>query len=105
MRSRPGAATPTILKQRGAVADPAAGTRWAISPQVGGLWLPLNIAYLVMHCEEDYSATIIGVPDRSYLWVMARSPQVCESKLAALLEIAQRKGYDLGRVVRVAHQA
>ena len=26
--------------------------------------------------QEDYSTTIIGVPDKSYIWIMARTPTV-----------------------------
>lgn len=37
------------------------------------MFLPVSLTYLVVDCNTvDYSTTIIGVPDRSYVWIMAR---------------------------------
>ena len=56
-------------KQYGYVDDMAVGTAWKLHPKVG-IYLPLNLGYLVLACAEDYSWTLIGVPSRDYLWVM-----------------------------------
>jgi len=78
-------------------------TRWSLSPRLGGVWLPLGLAYLVVDCAADYSTTIIGVPDRSVLYVMARTPVIDEAVMRPLLDTCQRSGFDMSQVVRVAH--
>lgn len=42
--------------------------------------------------SQDYSTTIIGVPDRRYLWIMARTPQMEEAKLDALIAKSRSLG-------------
>ena len=48
-------------KQRAYVSNPN-NTRWSLNPKAAGVYLPLGLAYLVVHCAEDYSATIVGAP-------------------------------------------
>ena len=58
----------TELLQRAKVVNET-NTQWSLSPKFG-VYLPLGIAYLVIDCDtENYSYTVIGVPDRSYVWV------------------------------------
>lgn len=75
-----GKSTPKIeeARQHGFVQDMDVGTHWKLHPKVG-VYLPLNLGYLVLAVAEDYSWTLIGVPSRSYLWVMtAKRPRVKE---------------------------
>mmetsp|Transcript_15208 Transcript_15208/g.39305 ORF Transcript_15208/g.39305 Transcript_15208/m.39305 type:complete len:632 (-) Transcript_15208:94-1989(-) len=52
--------------------DDSGGTTWALHPKLG-IYLPLNLGYLVLHTAPDYSWTLIGVPDRKFLWIMTRA--------------------------------
>ena len=52
---------------------------WAIKESGGGHWKvsplwPLKFDYIVAAVGEDYSCTALGVPDKSYSWIMARTP-------------------------------
>jgi lipocalin len=61
------------------VKNPPLNTHWAIDPKVLGVYLPLHLSYLVLHVASDNSFCVVGVPDRSYLWVMTRvRPSVFE---------------------------
>lgn len=57
--------------------------------------------FLVLHVDEDYQETIIGVPDRSYVWIMARRPDLPEERYQGLLDRVAALGYDPGLVQRV----
>eukprot|EP00622_Pseudochattonella_farcimen_P007731 FR743789.1.p1 GENE.FR743789.1~~FR743789.1.p1 ORF type:complete len:122 (+),score=7.74 FR743789.1:1-366(+) len=70
----PGSDKTTELLQRAKVVNEAA-TQWSLSPKVG-VYLPLGITYLVLDCAPDYSYTVVGVPDRSYIWIMGREQQM-----------------------------
>jgi len=77
-----------------------ANTRWSLSPKFG-VYLPLKLPYLVADCAEDYSYTIVGLPDRSHLWVMTRQPQVEPSVVDELINRSVRLGFDAKKIVKV----
>ncbi|CAE7567879.1 DHRS12 [Symbiodinium sp. CCMP2456] len=97
-----GSGKPGLLQQRAEVVNDAC-TQWAISPKLG-VFLPLRIAYLVADCAEDYSTTIIGVPDKSYIWIMARTPTVDQATYDALLAKARSFGYNTSSILRVSQE-
>jgi len=88
-----------LLQQKAEVVNDKC-TQWAISPKIG-FFIPLRLAYLIVDCAEDYSTTIIGVPDRRYLWIMARTPTLPEEKLVELIDKSRAMGFDTTQIVRV----
>lgn len=92
--------TKTSLLKQWATVKNEANTAWGISPKVG-IYLPTSIPYLVVDCAEDYSTCVIGVPDRSYVWIMARVPVPEPSVVEALTKKVQLLGYDVGKLVSV----
>ncbi len=67
------------------------------------LW-PFKSAYLIVHVDDDYSETIIGVPNRKYIWIMTRSPDISDAQYQNLLDIAAETGHDLSKIVRIPHR-
>ena len=62
---------------------------------------PIEASYRITYLSEDYQTTIIGVPDRKYAWIMARTktlPLVTYEKLVAELE---QQGHDLSILRKV----
>ena len=45
---------------------------WSLDPQILGFFAPLKLSYIIPYIAEDGSFVIVGVPDRSYLWIMTR---------------------------------
>merc|ERR1712232_372508 len=87
------------LKQRAKVVNDLK-TQWSLKPKIG-VYLPVQIPYLIADCAEDYSSTIIGVPDRSYIWVMTRTPNPDASVVETLTKKVQLLGYDVSKLVVV----
>jgi len=102
--TRRNSASRTTLLQRAYLRNPPTNSRWSLSPRLGGLYLPLALPYLVVDVDADYSTTIIGVPDRSIMYVMARAPAVSEDMLRGLLDKVCRLGHDMAKVELVAHE-
>jgi apolipoprotein D and lipocalin family protein len=64
------------------------------------IW-PFKSAYLIVYVDDDYSETIIGVPDRKFVWIMTRDPDISDERYAALLARVAAAGYDTEPVVRI----
>lgn len=65
---------------------------------------PIKAPYLILYVDEDYRTTLIGVPDRSYAWIMARTPEIAAREYDALVERLAMSGHDLGKLRRVPHR-
>lgn len=65
--------------------------RWAPPPTEGNYW--------ILHLDPDYETAVVGTSDRRYLWILAREP-LPDARYLALVEIAERAGYDVSRLIR-----
>ncbi|UTW09589.1 lipocalin family protein [Pseudomonas benzenivorans] len=50
--------------------------------------------YWLLYLDDDYQSALVGHPDRDYLWLLARSPQVDPALRDNLLQVAREQGYD-----------
>ena len=59
-------------------------------------WLPVGRAdYWVLARDADYKTALAGTPDKDYLWLLARSPNISQETYSKYRQIAQQQGYDL----------
>ncbi len=59
-------------------------------------WLPVGRAdYWILAHDADYKTALVGTPDKDYLWLLARLPNVSQETYAKYRQIAQQQGYDL----------
>lgn len=64
-------------------------------------WLPMVWGdYWILKLDRDYQVALVGAPDRDYLWVLSRVPQLDEATLASELEYARTLGFDVDKVER-----
>ena len=55
--------------------------------------------YWVLYLDEDYRTALVGHPNRKYLWLLARDPEVSAETRALLLEQATLRGYDTRELI------
>lgn len=72
------------------------GNEWRIQ-----FFWPLKFPYLIIDLAEDYSYTVIGVPNRSYVWIMARAPKLDEKVYQGILERLKNQKYDIEKIQKV----
>ena len=82
---------------------------WVANKQTNAEWRmqfmwPFRSAYLIAYLDENYQNTIIGVPNRAYVWIMSRSPEVSDTKYRRLIEQTEALGYDASLIQRVPQQ-
>lgn len=59
--------------------------------------------YHVFALDKDYQWAVISGPDRGYLWILARRPDMDEALYQELVGIAQERGFAVGNLIRVSH--
>ncbi|MFH1573663.1 MAG: lipocalin family protein [Acidobacteriota bacterium] len=64
-------------------------------------WLPAVWGdYWIIDLSPDYSHAVVGTPDRKYLWILARTPQMDEALYQRIVEQTAARGFDVSRLVR-----
>lgn len=59
--------------------------------------------YWVLYLDEGYQLALVGNPNREYLWLLSRTPQVSAEIREQLLTEARARGYDTDALIwRVA---
>ncbi len=66
---------------------------------------PFTGDYWVIGLDADYRWAIVGHPDRTYLWILSRTPQMDEALYAELLKAIEAKGYDLSKIKKTLQPA
>ncbi len=56
--------------------------------------------YWIFHIDRDYQHAIVGHPNRRYLWILSRSPEMDDATYAHLVRIADKLGFDTKRLLR-----
>lgn len=56
--------------------------------------------YWVLDLAPDYSTAVVGTPNRDYLWLLSRTPDVDAPTYARLIEATRTQGYDVSRIER-----
>jgi lipocalin/uncharacterized protein YbjT (DUF2867 family)/ligand-binding SRPBCC domain-containing protein len=55
--------------------------------------------YWILGLAADYSWSVVGSPDRNYLWILSRTPGLPSPVLGAAVDIARVNGFDAGRLI------
>jgi apolipoprotein D and lipocalin family protein len=64
---------------------------------------PFYGAYNIFELGENYEYSMVAGPDRSYLWILAREPELPRALLDELLSKAEAAGYDTSELIFVEH--
>ena len=84
--------------------DRAVGRAWPVEGggnaqlKVSFFW-PFRSDYWIIGLAPDYRWAVVGNPNRKYLWILSRTPQLPQAELDAALAAARAQGYDTSRLV------
>ena len=59
--------------------------------------------YWIIELGQDYEYSVVGTPNRKYLWVLSRTPQMDEKLFSKLMEFAKTKGFAVENLIRTSH--
>jgi apolipoprotein D and lipocalin family protein len=61
--------------------------------------------YQVMALDDAHTYSLVGTPDRKYLWVLSRTPQMDASVYERVLGVAREQGFDVSKLARTPQTA
>ena len=56
--------------------------------------------YWILKLGDNYDYSIVGTPNRKYLWILSRPPQMDDKLYSQLIEYAKSKGFDVNKLIK-----
>ena len=66
---------------------------------------PFYGSYIVFRLDENYQYAFISGPDTSYLWLLARTPQLDQSVIDQFIGLAASLGFETDNLIYVDHDS
>ncbi len=64
-------------------------------------WLPVGEGdYWVLKLDSQYQTVLVGSPNRKYLWILSRQPQLDEQTYMSYVDAARKQGFDITQLQR-----
>ena len=60
--------------------------------------------YWIIDLGKDYDYAVVGTPNRKYLWILNRTPQMDDKLYSQLIESVKSKGFDVSRLIKTSHK-
>lgn len=86
----------TALAARARVHDAGSNAEWRVQ-----FFRPFWFPYLVVDLAPDYRYTVIGVPNRKFVWIMSRSSSLAEDDWLQILTKLKSLGYKTAKIRRM----
>ena len=64
---------------------------------------PFSADYWIIDLGEDYDYAVVGTPNRKYLWILSRTPQMDDKLFSQLIESAKSKGFGVNNLIKTSH--
>lgn len=84
---------------KGFVLDQEQPSRWRVQ-----FFWPVKFPFYVIELDEAYSYTVIGLPSRKYVWIMAREPQMAPELYQDILARLSDIGYNVEDIQKVKYE-
>ena len=79
--------------------DEAVGKAWVVDPSTNAklkvqFFWPFAGNYWIIDLDPNYQWAVVGEPDRQYLWILSRTPQMDKNDYEGIISRLTPKGYD-----------
>lgn len=64
---------------------------------------PFYGSYVIIDLDKEYRHSLVCGPDRSYLWILSRTPEMQAEVKERLIRKAAALGFDTSRLIHVTH--
>jgi apolipoprotein D and lipocalin family protein len=88
------------VKGKAKVVDKNTGAKLKVT-----FFWPFSADYWIINLGKDYEYAVVGTPNRKYLWILSRTPQMDDKLLSKLIESVKSKGFDVNKLIKTSHKA
>jgi apolipoprotein D and lipocalin family protein len=60
--------------------------------------------YWIIDLGRNYDYAVVGTPNRKYLWILSRTPQMDDKLFSQLMESVKSKGFDVSNLIKTSHK-
>jgi len=85
-------------KGKARVVDPTTNAKLKVS-----FFWPFSGDYWIIDLGADYDYAVVSGPDRQYLWILARSPQMEDALYGQILKRLKEQGFDITMLEKTQH--
>jgi apolipoprotein D and lipocalin family protein len=61
--------------------------------------------YWIIKLGNDYDYSVVGTPNRKYLWILSRTPQMDNKLYSQLIEYVKSKRFDVNKLIKTLQKA
>ena len=61
--------------------------------------------YWIIKLGNEYEYSVVGTPNRKYLWILSRTPQMDDKLYSQLTEYVKSKGFDVNKLIKTLQKA
>ena len=87
-----------LAKGKAKVVDKSSGAKLKVT-----FFWPFYGDYWIIDLGKDYDYAVVGTPNRRYLWILSRTPQMDTKLFSQLIELVKSKGFDVENLIRTSH--
>jgi apolipoprotein D and lipocalin family protein len=58
--------------------------------------------YWIIRLGNDYDYSVVGTPNRKYLWILSRTSKMDDDIFSQLLDFVKAKGFDVGSLIKTS---
>ena len=86
-------------KGRAKVVDKNTGAKLKVT-----FFWPFSADYWIINLGKDYDYAVVGTPNRKYLWILNRTPQMDDKLFSQLIDSVKSKGFDVINLIITNHK-
>jgi apolipoprotein D and lipocalin family protein len=61
--------------------------------------------YWIIKLGNNYDYSVVGTPNRKYLWILSRTPQMDDNLYSQIIEYVKSKGFDPNKLIKTFQKA
>jgi len=88
----------TTAKGKAKIADKKTNAKLKVT-----FFWPFYGDYWILDLGPNYEYAVVGAPNRDYLWILSRTPQLDEELYQRLLREMATRGFATDRMIRTSH--
>jgi apolipoprotein D and lipocalin family protein len=86
-------------KGKAKIVDMATGAKLKVT-----FFWPFYGDYWIISLGKDYDYSVVGTPNRRYLWILSRTKHMDEERYSQIIEFVKSKGFDVSKLIKTNHR-